>query len=67
MNTTKLRQPYFFYLLAVSGTGLAIILLGFSAIASMEAKLSLLLLVVLAVFAEIFAASVSLSDKPFAF
>ncbi|MCA9918846.1 MAG: HAMP domain-containing histidine kinase [Anaerolineales bacterium] len=33
----------------------------------MEAKLSLLLLVALAVFAEIFATSVSLSDKPVAF
>lgn len=67
MNTHKLRQPYFFYLLAVSGTGLVIIIFGFSRIPAMEAKLSLLLLVALAVFAEIFATSVSLSDKPVAF
>ncbi|MCP4418693.1 MAG: hypothetical protein GY805_18905 [Chloroflexi bacterium] len=67
MNTTKLRQPYFLYLLAISFTGLAFVALGLSQIPTMTPKSYLLLIVALAIFAEVSATSVTISKQEITF
>jgi signal transduction histidine kinase len=61
--TKKLRQSYFLYLLAVSLAGLVIFILGISEIPDITAKSSLLLVICLAVFANVFATSAAVSDE----
>lgn len=67
MNTTKLRQPYFIYLLVVGFIGSIIILEGFRQIPNVTAISNLLLIIGLAVFAIIFVSSAAPSDAPIAF
>lgn len=59
----KLRQPYFIYLFTISLAGLLLVVLGLSQIPSMTAKSSLLLIICLAVFADIFATSATVSNE----
>lgn len=66
VNTIKLRQPYFLYLLAISLAGLIIVIWGLSQIPAMSAKSSLILIICLAVFADIFASSSTISDQAMA-
>ena len=66
MKITKLRQPYFIYLLAISLAGFMIVISGLSLIPIMSAKSSLLLIICLAVFADIFATSSTVSDQSMA-
>lgn len=66
VNTSKLRQPYFIYLLAITAAGMALVIAGLSQIPAIPAKVSLLLLICLAVLADIFATSVIISDKSIA-
>lgn len=67
MKTNKLRQPYFIYLLGVSSAGLVIVILGLSKILITPAKTSFILIIALAVLADIFATSSSVANKEFAF
>jgi len=66
VNTSKLRQPYFLYLLAISLAGFIIVVSGLSQIPGMSAKSSLLLIICLAVSADIFATSSTMSEQAMA-
>lgn len=63
MKIDKLRQPYFIYLLVISVIGLSVVFWGFYQFPTILAKSSLLLIIFLAILANIFASSAILSDK----
>ena len=63
VNTFKLRQPYFLYLLAVTIAGLIIVIWGLYQIPGMVAKSTLFLTICLAIFTNVFATSATVSDE----
>ncbi|MEZ4594522.1 MAG: HAMP domain-containing sensor histidine kinase [Chloroflexota bacterium] len=63
MKKNKLRQPYFIYLLVVGVVGFSVVGEGFTQFPTTMIRSNLLLIIILAIIANIFASSTIISDK----